>query len=403
MEIFAVGGAVRDSLLGLPVKDRDYVVVGATPEQMVAQGFLPVGKDFPVFLHPKTQEEYALARTERKIARGYKGFAIHADADVTLVQDLARRDFTVNAIAQTATGELIDPYHGLADLSARVFRHVSTAFAEDPVRILRVARFMARFVDFTIAAETMTLMRQMVMAGEVDHLVAERVWQELARGLLEIRPSRMFMVLRECGALARIMPEVDALFGVPQSPQHHPEIDTGAHVMMVLDYAAEQGYSLAVRFAALGHDLGKALTASELWPDHSGHEAHSALLVKQICTRLRVPNECRDLAVLTARYHGEIHRAQQLSADSLVGLLEAVDAFRRPERFHALLQACLADARGRAGYATAAYPAFDYLLQVLQRAQQIDVAEIVAASDQSVAIATRIRAARVLAVTRLPV
>ena len=401
MEIFAVGGAVRDGLLGLPVKDRDYVVVGATSEQMVAQGFLPVGKDFPVFLHPNSHEEYALARTERKIALGYKGFAVHTDAKVTLAEDLARRDFTVNAIAQNAQGELIDPYHGRADLSARVFRHISDAFAEDPVRILRVARFMARFVDFTIAPETLVLMRQMVVAGEVDHLVAERVWQELSRGLMEAQPSRMFAVLRECGALVRIMPEIDALFGVPQSPQHHPEIDTGDHVMRVVDYAASQRFSLAVRFAALGHDLGKALTAPELWPDHSGHEALSALAVKKMCSRLRVPKECRDLAVLTARYHGDVHRAQRLDAERLVNLLEAVDAFRRKERFNALLQACLADARGRPGYETAAYPVAEYLQHILQVAQLIDSAALAAASIDLAGIALKIHTARVGAVANL--
>lgn len=403
MQVFAVGGAIRDGLLGLPVKDRDYVVVGATPEQMVAQGFLPVGKDFPVFLHPRTREEYALARTERKTAPGYKGFVVHADPDVTLEQDLARRDFTVNAIAQTADGELVDPYHGQADLAARVFRHVSAAFAEDPVRILRAARFMARFAEFTIAPETMSLMRQMVEAGEVDHLVPERVWQELARGLMEAHPSRMFATLRECGALARIMPEVDCLFGVPQPPQHHPEIDTGIHVMMVVDYAASQGFGLPVRFAALTHDLGKGATPPALWPRHHGHEARSVTLVKQLCVRLRVPNDCRDLAVLAARYHGDIHRARQLRAETVIRMFEATDAFRRPQRFTELLQACVADARGRSGYETVAYPAADYLQAALRAAQQIDTASIVAATAEPDQIGLNIRAARIQAIGQLPV
>lgn len=401
MDVFAVGGAVRDGLLGLPVKDRDYVVVGATPEQMVAQGFLPVGKDFPVFLHPQSREEYALARTERKTAPGYKGFVIHADPDVTLEQDLARRDFTVNAIAQSVTGELIDPYHGQADLAARVFRHVSAAFAEDPVRILRAARFMARFADFSIAPDTLQLMQQMVAAGEVDHLVPERVWQELAKGLMEKHPSRMFATLRECGALMRIMPEVDRLFGVPQPAQHHPEIDTGVHVMMVVDYAASQDYSLPVRFAALTHDLGKATTPPELWPRHHGHEARSVELTKKLCMRLRVPNECRDLAVIAARYHGDIHRAQQLRPDTIVKLFEATDAFRRPQRFTELLQACESDARGRTGYENVAYPSAPYLQAALLAAQQIDTAAIVAASTEPDKIGLNIRAARIQAVSQL--
>ncbi|MHB1678287.1 MAG: multifunctional CCA addition/repair protein [Sulfuriferula sp.] len=401
MEIFAVGGAVRDGLLGLPVKDRDFVVVGATPEDMAAQGYLPVGKDFPVFLHPETHEEYALARTERKTAQGYKGFVVHADRNVTLTEDLARRDFTVNAIAQSKNGEFIDPYHGMADLSARTFRHVSAAFAEDPVRILRAARFMARFTDFIIAPETMILMRQMVGDGEVDHLVAERVWQELARGLQEIRPSRMFWTLRECGALTRLMPEVDALFGVPQSPEYHPEIDTGVHVLMALDCAAHASSSLAVRFAVLVHDLGKAATPIALWPNHPGHEESGEILVKQLCARLRVPNDCRDLAVITARYHGEIHRALQLDAETLLKLLEALDAFRRPQRLDAILQACLADARGRPGYEAVAYPPMDYLQQMLQVAQQIDIAAIVAATEEPADIAARIRVARMQAISQV--
>lgn len=400
MEIYTVGGAIRDGLLGLSVKDRDFVVVGATPEMMVAQGYLPVGKDFPVFLHPQTHEEYALARTERKSAPGYKGFVVHSAPDVTLTEDLARRDFTVNAIAQSESGAIIDPYEGRADLQARVFRHVSTAFAEDPVRILRAARFMARFTDFTIAPETMNLMRKMVDNGEVDHLVAERVWQELARGLMEVCPSRMFNALRDCGALARLMPEVDALFGVPQSPRHHPEIDTGIHTLMALDYAAQAEYGLPVRFAVLLHDLGKATTPPELWPEHPGHELRGETLVKQLCARLRVPRESRELAIMTARYHGEIHRIQHLSPASLIDLFEALDAFRRPGRLDDLLLACLSDARGRPGYETAAYAPPDYLRRMLNRAQQIDVADIVSATSQPADIASRIREARIAAIAR---
>jgi tRNA nucleotidyltransferase (CCA-adding enzyme) len=399
VQIYAVGGAVRDKLLGLPVKDRDFVVVGATAEMMVAQGYQPVGKDFPVFLHPRTHEEYALARTERKTAPGYKGFVIHADLDVSLEQDLARRDFTVNAIAQADDGVLIDPYHGQADLVARVFRHVSAAFSEDPVRILRAARFMARFVYFSIAPETMTLMREMVAAGEVDALVPERVWQELARGLMEAQPSRMFMTLRECGALARILPELDALFGVTQPAQHHPEIDTGVHVMMVVDYAAHAGFDLPVRFAALMHDVGKGLTPCELWPKHHGHEGSGVALVKAICTRLRVPKDSADLAVLATRYHGDIHRAQQLRADTIVKLFGAVDAYRRPERFVQLLQACFADARGRLGFEQVDYPQMAYLQAALQVATAIDVAAIVAITTNPAKIGEYVTAARVCALT----
>jgi tRNA nucleotidyltransferase (CCA-adding enzyme) len=399
MKVYAVGGAVRDKLLGLPVKDRDFVVVGATPEMMVAQGYLPVGKDFPVFLHPRTREEYALARTERKTAPGYKGFVVHADPDVSLEQDLARRDFTVNAIAQADDGSLIDPYHGQVDLASRVFRHVSAAFSEDPVRILRAARFMARFNDFAIAPETMQLMQNMVEAGEVDALVPERVWQELSRGLMESQPSRMFMALRECGALVRILPEVDVLFGVIQPEQHHPEIDTGVHVMMVVDYAASMNFELPVRFAALMHDLGKGLTPREFWPKHHGHESSGVALVKAICARLRVPKECADLAVLATRYHGDIHRAQQLRPDTIVKLFSAVDAYRRPERFEQLLQACLADARGRLEFEKVDYPQMDYLLAALQVATNIDTAGVVEKATNPAKIGECITAARVAALT----
>ena len=398
MDIYTVGGAVRDALLGLPVKDRDYVVVGATPEAMVALGYQPVGKDFPVFLHPQTHAEYALARTERKTAPGYKGFTIHAAPEVTLEQDLARRDLTINAIAQDDHGALIDPYGGVADIEARVMRHVSDAFVEDPVRILRVARFMARFGDFSIAPETLQLMRDMVANGEIDHLVPERVWQELARGLMEVQPSRMFETLRACGALARILPEVDRLFGVPQPPQHHPEIDTGIHVMLVVDYAAAQHYSLAVRFAALTHDLGKGTTPAEEWPRHHGHEARSVDLVKALCNRLRVPNDCAELARITARYHGDVHRALQLRPDTILKMLEATDALRRPARFEAFLQACECDARGRPGFETVDYPSAAHLRRALTAAQNVDAAAIARDCANPAQIGQRVHAARIEAI-----
>lgn len=376
MKIYTVGGAVRDALLGLPVVDRDYVVVGATPEEMSAAGYKPVGQDFPVFLHPDTHEEYALARTERKSGQGYKGFTVYASPEVSLEDDLRRRDLTINAIAQEADGALIDPFNGQADIEARVFRHVSFAFAEDPVRILRVARFAARFTDFTVAPETLALMRQMVEAGEVDALVPERVWQELARGLMAQQPSRMFEVLRTCGALARLLPEIDALFGVPQPPQHHPEVDTGIHVMLVVDWAAQQHYSLPVRFTALMHDLGKGLTPPQFWPKHHGHEAKSVDLVRALSQRLRVPADCRDLALAVARDHGNVHRALELRPATVVELLERADAFRRPARFAEFLQACECDFHGRPGWEDKSYPQTDYLLETLQRAKSIDAAAI---------------------------
>ncbi|OJA75694.1 multifunctional CCA tRNA nucleotidyl transferase/2'3'-cyclic phosphodiesterase/2'nucleotidase/phosphatase [Burkholderia ubonensis] len=382
MRVYAVGGAIRDELLGVPVQDRDYVVVGATPEQMVAQGFKPVGKDFPVFLHPRTHEEYALARTERKTAAGYHGFQFYYAPDVTLDEDLARRDLTINAMAREVSpdgslaGPVIDPFDGQADLRARVFRHVSDAFVEDPVRILRIARFAARFTGFAVADDTLALMRRMVDAGEVDALVAERVWQELARGLMEARPSRMFEALRECGALARILPEVDALWGVPQRADYHPEVDTGVHVMMVVDHAAKQGYSLAVRFAALTHDLGKATTPEDVLPRHIGHEGRSVDLLKPLCDRLRVPNECRDLALVVAREHGNLHRVMEMGAAALVRLFERTDALRKPARFAEMVQACEADARGRLGLDTQPYPQAERLRVALVAARGVDAGAI---------------------------
>lgn len=347
MQAYVVGGAVRDALLGLPVKDRDWVVVGSTPEEMLARGFRPVGRDFPVFLHPQTSEEYALARTERKSGHGYTGFVCHASPEVTLEEDLLRRDLTINAIARAEDGTLIDPYGGRRDLAARVFRHVSPAFAEDPLRILRVARFAARFTDFSVAPETLALMRQMVAAGEVDHLVAERVWQELARGLMEARPSRMIQVLRDCGALAVILPEVDRLFGVPQPEKHHPEIDTGEHVLLVVDHAAATAQPLAVRWACLMHDLGKADTPAHVLPHHHGHEAASARRARAVSERLKAPTECRDLAEMVAREHGILARADELRAETMVRLIERCDGLRRPERFALMLAAAACDQAGR--------------------------------------------------------
>jgi len=380
IQVYVVGGAVRDRLLGLPpglqTHDRDHVVVGATPEEMTALGFQPVGKDFPVFLHPRTHEEYALARTERKTALGYKGFQVYATPDVTLEEDLRRRDLTINAMAETAAGELIDPYGGRADLAARVFRHVSEAFLEDPVRILRVARFAARFAEFSVAPETLDLMRQMTADGEVDALVPERVWQELARGLMETRPSRMFLLLRECGALAKLLPELDALFGVPQNPKSHPEIDTGDHVMRVIDCTAAEARGLPVRYAALLHDLGKGLTPRENWPNHGGHEVAGVELVKQVGKRLRAPTDCSGLAKIVARWHGQVHNADQMGAAGLLDLLEQTDAFRRPQRFDEFLQACAADFHGRPGYQERAFPQADRLQQALATARQIDASEV---------------------------
>lgn len=372
MKIYCVGGAVRDAILGLTVKDRDFVVVGATPEQMTARGYRPVGKDFPVFLHPETHDEYALARTERKTAKGYKGFQVYAAPEVTLEEDLARRDLTINAIAQADDGTLIDPYGGVDDLKSGVLRHVSAAFVEDPVRILRLARFSARFNRFSVAPETLHLMHEMVENGEVDALVPERVWQELAKGLMEVQPSRMFETLRQCGALQKILPELDRLWGVPQPEVHHPEIDTGVHVMLVVDYAASQNYSLPVRFAALTHDLGKGATPAHILPRHIGHEERGVGLVKALCQRLRAPNDCRDLAVIVARFHGKMHRAPEMRADTLLRLLHDTDALRQQQRFEQFLLACECDSRGRTGFENKPYPQADYLRRILQAAVAVD-------------------------------
>ena len=380
---YIVGGAVRDELLGLPVKDKDYVVVGATPQAMLDAGYKPVGKDFPVFLHPKTHAEHALARTERKTSAGYKGFVVHASPEVTLEEDLARRDLTINAIARCVNtktmeteGKLIDPFNGLADIQSKTLRHVSAAFAEDPVRILRAARFAARFTEFTVAPETLALMRQMVATGEVDALVSERVWQELAKGLMEAQPSRMFEVLRACGALQKILPELDCLWGVPQPPQHHPEIDTGVHVMMVIDYAAKQNFSLAVRFAALVHDLGKGTTPADILPRHIGHEIRSVALLKNVSKRLRVPNDCRELAQLVAKFHGKLHQVIHMRPSTLLEFLIELDAIRQPERFKEFLKACECDSRGRMGLENCALPEMGLILKALQAAQGVDAGAV---------------------------
>ena len=381
MQVYCVGGAVRDELLGLSVQDRDFVVVGSTPTEMEAAGYKPVGKDFPVILHPNTRDEYALARTERKTAKGYKGFQVHADPDVTLEQDLARRDLTINAIAKDESGHLIDPYSGIQDLKDKVLRHVSPAFSEDPVRILRAARFAARFIDFDVAPATMDLMREMVEKGEVDALVPERVWQEISKGLMEEKPSRMFEVLRACGALKKIMPELDALWGVPQPANHHPEIDTGVHVMMVIDYAASKQYQLPVRFAALMHDLGKGTTPKDLLPRHIGHEQRSVDLLQVLCKRLRVPNDCKELAHIVAKFHGKVHQVEEMRPETLLQFLVETDAIRQPQRFGDFLLACECDIRGRTGYETQAFEKADLLLGLLRAASAVDAGAVAKLQD----------------------
>ena len=387
MKVFEVGGSIRDALLGLQNQDRDYVVIGATPEQMITLGYKPVGADFPVFLHPDTHAEYALARTERKTAPGYQGFVFHTSPDVTLEEDLARRDFTINAIARDTDGTLIDPYNGVADLNARVLRHVGNAFVEDPLRVLRGARFAARFaaLGFQIAPETKALMQTMVQSGELDHLVAERVWQELSRGLMEPVPSKMFEVLRDCGALPRLLPEIDRLFGVPQTAKSHPEIDTGVHVMMVLDYAASKNHPLPIRFAALCLDLGKGITPQKSWPHHPGHEKSGVQLLDGMCDRLRIPTDCRDLARMAARWHGDAHAALQLRAEQLLALMDATDALRRPERFHDFVEACVCDHHGRLGFANAPYPQKEFLLAALSTLQTIDFSAVAKANATDIA------------------
>ena len=408
MKIYQVGGAVRDRLLQRPFHDTDWVVVGATPEDMTAQGFTPVGKDFPVFLHPQTHEEYALARTERKSGVGYRGFVVHTSPDVTLEEDLARRDLTINAIAAPAdwagAGAVFDPYNGQADLQAKLLRHVTEAFREDPVRILRVARFAARFEDFSVAPETLQLMREMVQAGETDHLVPERVWQEIRRGLMEAQPSRMFEVLRSCGALQVILPELNRLWGVPQRPEYHPEVDSGVHAMLVLDMAAQLHAPLTVRFACLCHDFGKGTTPAEVLPRHIGHEQRSARLLQAVCDRWRVPNDCKELADVVAREHGNIHRSSDLNAAAVMRLLERCDAIRKPERFTEALLACECDARGRKGLQAQPYPQRLRLQAALDAALAVNTAPIAQAAAQQglqgKAIGEAVTAARTQAVAQ---
>jgi tRNA nucleotidyltransferase (CCA-adding enzyme) len=399
LKIYLVGGAVRDRLLGRSHDDRDFVVVGATPQDLISRGFRQVGKDFPVFLHPETKEEYALARTERKTGPGYRGFVVHAEPDVTLEEDLRRRDLTINALAQDERGELIDYYGGRSDLEDRVLRHISTAFAEDPVRILRVARYAARYadLDFKVADETIALMRSMVRAGEADALVPERVWQELAKALTEVRPSRFFEVLRECGALARLLPEVDRLFGIPQPEKWHPEIDTGVHTLMVVDMAARLSRDPEVVFAALTHDLGKGTTPADILPRHKGHEERSVSLIDGLCLRLRAPRRFCQLARIAARYHGLAHKADELRPGTLLGMFEGADAFRRPKRFEQMLTACEADYRGRAGYQDRKYLQGRRLRQLLAAVQAVDVGAVAAAAAEPSQIPERIRDARVRA------
>ena len=401
MKIYKVGGAVRDRLLGLPVKDRDWVVVGATPEQMEAQGFRAVGKEFPVFLHPQTGEEYALARTERKAGRGYKGFVVHAAPDVTLEEDLRRRDLTVNAMAEAEDGTVIDPHGGQADLRARVLRHVSPAFVEDPLRVLRVARFAAR-LDFQLADETRELMRVLAAGGELRELTAERVWQELERSLADPHPRRFIEVLRDCGALAELFPEIDCLFGVPQRADYHPEVDTGVHILMVLDQAAALSPDPRVRFAALVHDLGKGTTPAEILPRHHGHEERSVDLLNALCDRYRIPNDYRELAQIVARHHGRSHRIAEAKPGSVLKLLQATDAFRRPERFEQFLLACEADARGRLGLEDVAYPQRTYLQAALAAAAAVDTAPLVGKGLKGEAFAAELQRLRTLAIEALP-
>jgi tRNA nucleotidyltransferase (CCA-adding enzyme) len=401
MKVYLVGGAVRDRLLGLPVQDRDWVVVGATPEQMVAQGYKPVGADFPVFLHPQTKEEYALARTERKHGHGYKGFTVYSAPDVTLEDDLRRRDLTINAMAEDGNGQLVDPFGGAVDLKAGLLRHVSPAFAEDPLRVLRVARFAARFAPrgFRVADETLSLMRRIAESGELSHLVPERVWQEVERALGEPAPGEFFRVLRETGALAVLFPEIDALFGVPQPVEHHPEVDTGVHVLLVLAAAARLTDDARARFAALTHDLGKGETPRAEWPKHHGHEETGAGLVQKLCARLRAPNDYRDLAVAVARHHGVMHRIDELRPGTILELIESVDFLRRPERVDAFIAACEADFRGRPGYENRSYPPAARLRAALAAAQGVDSAAIAAgAGGDGAKIAERIRQARIQAI-----
>ncbi len=400
MKTYLVGGSVRDKLLGLPMSDRDWVVVGSNPKEMLSNGFEPVGKDFPVFLHPKTHEEYALARTERKTAPGYKGFIVHAEPSVTLEEDLARRDLTINAIAQTEDGTLIDPYNGQQDLKDKILRHVSPAFVEDPVRVLRIARFAARF-DFKIADETLLLIKEMIKAKELDYLVPERVWQEVEKALATAKPSLFFMALRETGALKILFPEVDRLFGVPQVPKWHPEIDTGVHVMMVIDQSAKLTDDIAVRFAALCHDLGKGTTPANILPQHNGHEARSVKLTHALCQRMRVPKDITSLALKVAEYHTHVHLLFELDPATILEVIEALDAFRRPERFEQYLLAGEADFRGRPGYEDLPLPTINIFRNCLHVSQNVTAHAFVEAGKRGPAIGEAIRQQRMILIEQV--
>lgn len=393
MKIYQVGGAVRDKLLGKPVKDRDWVVVGSSPEEMISLGYKPVGRDFPVFLHPETHEEFALARTERKQGKGYKGFTFHTSPDITLEDDLVRRDLTINAIAEDEAGNLIDPFGGEQDLKDGILRHISSAFAEDPLRVLRVARFAARY-GFKIADETMGMMKEISVSGELEALVAERIWTEMERALSEKYPTRFILVLRACNALQVLFPQIDCLFGIPQPEQYHPEIDTGIHTIMVLNHAAQLTDDPHIRFAALVHDLGKGQTPKEEWPSHHGHEARGVKLIESLCKRYKIPNAFRELAVLVARHHIDCHRVQELRPETLLKKLESLDAFRRPERFEQFLVACEADARGRTGFENRDYPQAGYFHKALNAAMQIDTQSLVDQGMEGKKMAEAINAKR---------
>lgn len=400
MKIYKVGGAVRDKLLGLPIKDHDWVVVGSSPEEMLSLGFKPVGQDFPVFLHPDTHEEYALARTERKTAPGYTGFSFHTSVDVTLEDDLRRRDLTINAMAEDEHGNLIDPYAGKQDLENGILRHVSPAFVEDPLRVLRVARFAARF-DFKLSEQTLTLMQEISQSGELDTLVAERVWAELERALAEQYPVRFFEVLQSCAALENIFPEIDKLFGIPQPVQYHPEIDSGVHTMMVLQLACTLTDETIIRFAALVHDLGKGLTPKAQWPSHRGHEERSVELIHKMCDRYRIPNKYRQLAVIVARYHLDCHRIREMRPDTVLKKLESMDALRRPERFEQFLIACEADARGRKGMQENDYPQANYFRTALNAAKNINVQALIDKGIDSNAMAKEVQQLRIDSLKKL--
>ncbi|MDN2664046.1 multifunctional CCA addition/repair protein [Psychromonas sp. 14N.309.X.WAT.B.A12] len=397
MQVFLVGGAVRDKLLDIEVKDRDFLVTNSTPDNMLAKGFTQVGKDFPVFLHPTTAEEYALARTERKQGIGYTGFTCYAGEDVTLEDDLARRDLTINAIAQATDGELIDPYRGQQDLADKVLRHISPAFSEDPLRVLRVARFAARFAQlgFSIAPETMLLMSDIAASGELQSLTPERVWIETEKALRTDSPQVYFQVLRDCGALAALFPEIDNLYGVPAPKRWHPEIDTGIHTLMVVEQACLLSDSVAFRFACLVHDLGKALTPESEWPSHKGHGIKGLAVIKKFCKRLKVPNECRDLALLVSEHHTNIHSAFELRASTMVGIMDKCDAWRKPQRFQQMLQCCVADSKGRTGFELLPYPTADYMWQAFQQALTADIQAIIKQGFQGQEIRNKLQQQRI--------